>query len=246
MVEVVTIKVSGHRAGLEESVGSRIMAVQPSISDIEEGSLVEQLLADPSLRSNLLAIQGIPPDPLYFQKVDLDGAPGGVLTDVDILLCAPGQPESAVAIEAKRVKVGANALRRRRPNKLRELKKGVQQANLLAQIGFSQVYFFVLVVVDSREKNMRKISYDGADSELRSLIEQAIIEQAISVGGLNARVGLVHYELVQPMDYPPLGMGALDAYGAHLIRSAQTVPQPAGLSRWVAEVAEHRTKMASK
>jgi len=115
------------------------MAVQPSISDIEEGSLVEQLLADPSLRSNLLAIQGIPPDPLYFQKVDLDGAPGGVLTDVDILLCAPGQPESAIAIEVKRVKVGANALRSRQPNKLHELKKGVQQANLLAKIGFSQV-----------------------------------------------------------------------------------------------------------
>jgi len=94
----------------------------------------------------------------------------------------------------------------------------------------------VLVVVDSREKNMGKISYDGADSELRSLIERAI-----SVGGLNARVGLVHYEFVQPMDYPPLGVCALDAYGAHLIRSAQTVPQPAVLSRWLARRLPIRT-----
>lgn len=213
------------------------MVVHPSISDIEEASLVERLLADRHLRSNLLGIRGIPADALYLQKVHLDGIPAGVVTDVDILLCAPGRPDSAIAIEAKRVKVGPKALRSRRPNKLHELKKGVRQANLLAGIGFSQVYLFVLVVVDSREENAGKISYGGADSQLRSLIGQAI-----SVSGLNPRVGLVHYEFVQPMDHASLGVGALGAYGAHLVRSAQAVPQAAELTRWVARVMEQGTK----
>jgi hypothetical protein len=214
-----------------------MMVVHSSISDIGEASLIGQLLADLGLRSNLLGIQGIASDPVCFQNVCLDGIPSDVVTDVDILLCAPGQPESAIAVEVKRIKVGASALRSGRPNKLDELKKAVQQANLLARAGFSQVYLFVLVVVDSREKNMGKISYDGADSELRSLIEQAI-----SVKGLNPRVGLVRYEFVQPMDHAPLGEGALNAYGARLVRSAQKVPQPDELTRWVADLMERPTK----
>src|SRR5205807_941816 len=104
------------------------------------------------------------------------------------------RPDLAIAIEAKRVKVRSGRL-----NKLHDFKKGVRQANLLARIGFSQVYLFVFVVVDSREQNAGRMSYDGTDSYLRS-----VIEQAISVSDLDPRVGLMHYEFVQPMDHAPL------------------------------------------
>ncbi len=208
------------------------MVVNPSISDIEEASLVEQLLADRHLRSNLLGIRDIPPDALYFQKVDLDGIPGGVVGDVDILLCTTGRPDLAVAIEAKRVKI-----RNHRLNKLHGFKKGVRQANLLARIGFSQVYLFVLVVADSREQNAGRVSYDGPNSYLGTLVERAI-----SASKLNPRVGLMHYEFVQPMDHAPLGVGALGAYGARLVQSAQAVPQSVDLTRWVAGVMNHGTK----
>ena len=101
----------------------------------------------------------------------------------------------------------------------------------LAQVGFSQVYLFVLVVVDSRDQNTG-ISYDGATSEL-----QGIIRKTISTKDLVQRVGLMYYELVQPMDHPPLSVGT---YGGHLERIAETAEQPHPFTQWVAQVvAQH-------
>jgi hypothetical protein len=120
--------------------------IHPSIASIPEGSLVQHLLSDRHWRSRSLGIRGIPDNSLAFQRVLLSGAPGGFEGDVDILLCAKNLPNVATAIEVKRVKVGASAFRSGRPNKLHEFEEGVRQANLLARVGFSQVYLFVLVV----------------------------------------------------------------------------------------------------
>jgi len=79
--------------------------MHPSISDISEPLLVQQLLAAPHWRSTLLGIEGIPEGARHFQAVPMAGIPGGVKSDVDILLCVPGQPDLAIAIEAKRVKI---------------------------------------------------------------------------------------------------------------------------------------------
>jgi hypothetical protein len=160
--------------------------------------------------------------------VPLSGLPDKPRGDVDILLVVPGRPDLATAIQVKRIKVGAAALRTRRPNKLHELKKGVRQANVLARIGFSQVYLYVFVVVDSREQNAGRISYDGPSSELRSLIRQVI-----SPRGLDQRVGLIHFEFVQPMDDEPLGSGT---YGADLVRLAESMAQPPEVTTWVAQL----------
>jgi hypothetical protein len=126
------------------------------------------------------------------------------------------------------VKVGASAFLSGRPNKLHEFDEGVRQANLLAQVGFSQVYLFVLVVVDSREQNAGGISYDGLTADL-----QRTIESTISTRELVQRVGLMHYEFVQPMDNAPLGIGT---YSAHLQRIAETAVQSPELTQWVAQV----------
>ncbi|MBZ5562095.1 MAG: hypothetical protein LAP13_06705 [Acidobacteriia bacterium] len=128
----------------------------------------------------------------------------------------------------KRIKVGAAALQNRRPNKVQEFKEGVRQANLLAKIGFSQVYLYVLVVVDSREKNAGRNTYKGLPPEL-----SRVIEGAISPRNLDKRVGLMYHQFVQPMDYEPLGTGT---YFGHLVRLAESAVQPEDVTAWVAQV----------
>jgi hypothetical protein len=210
------------------------MMAQPSIADIPEASLVQHLLSDGYWRSNILGIRDIPDETLDFQRVPLDSAPGNFEGDIDILLCSQSQPYAAITIEVKRIKVGAEALQSGQPNKLHAYKKGVAQANVLARIGFSQVYLCVLVVVDSREQNVGRISYAGPSPEIRNLIKHTI-----SVSGLDQRIGLLQYEFIQPMDNVPPFMGG-SAHG-HLVRLAQAVTQPAALTRWVEQLVMPRS-----
>ena len=125
----------------------------------------------------------------------------------------------------KRFKIKASAFFDQKPNKLHEFEKGVQQANRLANLGFSQVYLFVLVVVDSREHNGGKTSFAGPTMALKS-----VIERKIRPGNLLDRVGLAHYEFVQPMDHKPLTTGTS---GCDLIRLAKQAVQPPELTEWV-------------
>ena len=203
------------------------MLTHRSIADIPEAALVKRLITDPYWRWRLLQIYGIPADSIPFPSVPLRGLTGQSQGDVDILLSVPGRPDLATAIEVKIIKVGAAALRNQTPNKLRGFKEGVRQSNRLARIGFSQVYLYVFVVVDSREKNAGRITYEGLPPELRRLIERAI-----SPSGLDTRVGLMYHELVQPMDNEPLGTGT---YSGHLVRLAELAAQPAELTAWVAQ-----------
>ena len=123
-------------------------------------------------------------------------------------------------IEVKRIKVSGAAFKTGRPNKLHEYDKAVKQANRLAQVGFAQVYLYVIVVVDSRENNEGRYTYNGLTAELR-----AKIEAIFSLEQLESRIGLVRHEFVQSMDHPPLELGT---YSGHLIRLAQEVPPVGG------------------
>lgn len=204
------------------------MLTHTSIAVIPEALLIDRLIRDSHWRSRILGIEGIHSNSTLFQSVLLSGLPGKCRGDVDILLVPPGRPDLATAIQVKRIKVGAAALRTRQPNKLRGLEEGVRQANLLARIGFSQVYLYVFVVVDSREQNVGRISYDGLSRELRELLRQSI-----SPIGLDQRVGLMHYEFGQPMDDEPLGSGT---YGADLVRLAESMVQPPEVTAWVQDL----------
>src|SRR5579859_8100898 len=133
----------------------------PSIADIPEDHLIRILLSDPYWRPNIFGLDGIPDDALDRQRVPLLTAPGHFFGDIDILLSAPDHPEQAVAFEVKRIKFGARHLRNRKPSKLGNLKKAVQQANRLAKVGFWRVYLYVVTVVDSREQNEGQVTYAG-------------------------------------------------------------------------------------
>lgn len=200
-----------------------------SLATIPEKDLVRQLVENRLSRADLLGICGMPTARRVFQTQDLRGAPTDVKTDVDLLFVDPKAPEAAVAVEVKRVKVHAGTFQTGSPNKLQELEKGFEQANLLARVGFAQVYLYVLVVVDSRLHNAGRVTYDGLTSEIR-----ALIDAAISPNNLDPRIGLVVFEFVQPMDHPPLTVGA---GGTELYRLATVTPQPAELTRWIAQLA---------
>jgi hypothetical protein len=199
-----------------------------SLADIEEKDLVRRLVENRLSLTDLLGVRGMPTAPLAFQAVDLRGAPGSVETDVDLLFVESNAPDAAVAIEVKRIKVHAPTFESGKPNKLQEYKKAVAQANLLAHVGFAQVYLYIFVVVDSRHHNAGRVTYDGLTPELRSRINAVI-----SLDGLEPRVGLVVHELVQPMDHAPLTVGA-----GHMTlrRQATAVQQPEGLARWLAQL----------
>jgi hypothetical protein len=208
---------------------SALGPTHPSIAGIHEDELVERLLTDPLWRSDMFELHGIPRGLAPKRRVSLDTAPGEYRGDIDVLLCAPEHPEQAVVFEVKRIKFGAPALRPSgRPNKFREFKKAVQQANRLAQVGFWQVYLYVIVVVDAREQNAGRHTYRGLSTELKSLVTSVVTPRELS-----ARVGLCDLEFVQPMDYPPLTVGS---HSLHLHRLATAVPQSEELTKWVAGI----------
>lgn len=172
----------------------------------------------------------MPADPSAFASVDLRGTPGNFRGDVDVLLCPRSQPELATAISVKRIKFGASAVRSGQPNKLGELKKAAEQANRLADVGFHLVYSFVFVAIDTREQNVgeEQITFAGLPVELKQFVHNAV-----TVHGLNPRIGLYRTEYVQPIDDEPLSTGSF--YG-FLVRNAQPVQQANSLTEWVSQV----------
>ena len=172
----------------------------------------------------------MPADPSAFASVDLRGTPGNFRGDVDVLLCPRSQPELATAISVKRIKFGASAVRSGQPNKLGELKKAAEQANRLADVGFHLVYSFVFVAIDTREQNVgeEQITFAGLPVELKQFVHNAV-----TVQGLNPRIGLYRTEYVQPIDDEPLSTGSF--YG-FLVRNAQPVQQANSLTEWVSQV----------
>ncbi len=77
--------------------------LHPSITDIPEDDLVDQLVG-PLWRWSIFEPRGVPRDAIHKTKVEMQGAPGNFRGDIDLLLCAPGRPELAVAYEVKRIK----------------------------------------------------------------------------------------------------------------------------------------------
>ena len=212
-----------------------------SIATIDESKLVELLLTDPYWPSRIVNLAGMPDDCKNFSCVSLDAVPpNGAEGDIDILRCPPLRPDLATAIQVKRIKVSANALSTGQPNKLSGLKKGVEQSNLLADLGFHQVYFYVFIVVDSRELNVGKFAFAGSTKEIKSLLER---EVGMAASALRSTAGLYTCEFTQPMDDVPLTTGA---FGGHLVRLAQQRAQSDELTKWVAKTIANATPVRAE
>jgi hypothetical protein len=198
------------------------------ISDISEAEFVSLVLAGRHQRERLFNIHGLDAtDAIVRERIELRQYKPELVGDIDILVLPAGHPERATAIQVKRVKVGAKAVKTGKPNRLADFREGVEQANRTADLGFFQVYLFAIVLVDTRERNAGRLTYAGIDPNLQSRIRNVV-----SRNRLDARVGLLKAEWVQPMDRPPLttGSSGLELVGGLATASAQ----PADLTAWLA------------
>ena len=202
----------------------------PSLAEIPESELVRALMADPHWRQRVVGIHGIPDDAHIYPEVELDDL--GRKGDIDLLLADPCRPDFATVVQIKRIKVKQETFVSGRPNKLDALEELEHQSNLLADLGFAQVYSFVLVVVDSRAQNKGEYRFDGLTPHLRDMIASSL-----HLSGLRGRVGIVHCELVQPIDHPPLATGTSSV---GLVRMPQVISQPEVITAWVARIIANR------
>jgi len=124
--------------------------------------------------------------------------------DIDLLVCNPGAPHQAVALECKRLKVevvddGTDWI-----NKLEEVGEGVRRAKkLYEQFSFFQTYFAVISAIDAANRTNLNIPCNGITSEsvpnwdtstttFRNIVQFPRREE------LPTEIGIVFIELVQP------------------------------------------------
>ena len=203
-----------------------VTASHDSLASIPEGKLVRSLLADPVWRDRLLGLQTIPDGVEPYPEVPLYGL--GKSGDIDILAVSRNEPEHAVAIQVKRVKVSEQTFRSGKPNRLSAIEELKRQTNLLVDLGFAQVLAFAIVVVDSRAQNDGAYRFDGLTQQL-----QSAIDKSLGVDGLDPVAGFIQCELVQPMDDRPLGVGT---FAKQLRRMPTIRPQAPEVSKWVKQV----------
>lgn len=85
--------------------------------------------------------------------------------DIDVLLVDPAQPQSAVAMETKRIKIQPGRYGPQTISKLSDFGKGMIQANALWKRGFSRTYLAMLAVVDGRQATESGFLFRGPDTD---------------------------------------------------------------------------------
>lgn len=148
--------------------------------------------------------------------------------DIDVLIANPQCPETSLAIEVKRVKIQAATFHTGTPGKLQDLKRGVHQANLLAELGFHRTFLVVAVVVDGRERDYLNFASRGPTSQLAQAIDDFP-----SRAKLAARVGLAFVEIVQPVDKPITDAGSI---GVRVVRHSVAIQQPLSVTAAIARL----------
>lgn len=209
--------------------------IHDSLAEIPEDKLVDRIVTDIRWGTEFFQFSGMPSRMVGKQCVSLTHAPGNLKGDIDVLFWAPEVPDHGVAYQIKRIKFGINQLRNGTPSKLEEFKKLAQQTNLISQMGFWQVYAYVIVVADAREQNAEAQStgmftFQGLSTELRSLLYSAV-SSAIPL--FDSRIGIGEMEFIQTMDSEPFTVGT---HGLHVRRFCEPAPQSEELTKWVAEV----------
>jgi hypothetical protein len=209
--------------------------IHDSLAEIPEDKLVDRIVTDVQWGREFFQFYGMPSGMENRQCVPLQTAPGNPKGDIDVLFRAPDLPQQSVAYQIKRIKCGINQLRNGTLGKLEEFKKLAQQANLLARMGFWQVYAYAIVVVDAREQNAKeenagRMIFEGLSSEMKSKVESAV---SSATQLFDARVGFGVMEFVQTMDSAPFTVGS---HGLHIRRFAKPAAQSEELTKWVAAI----------
>ncbi len=196
---------------------------------------MDRIVSDILWGREFFQFYGMPSGMVPRQCVSLLSAPGAPKGDIDVLFSAPSLPEQAVSYQVKRIKFGINQLRNGTPGKLEEFKKLAQQANLLARMGFWQVYAYVIVVVDAREQNAEdqnagKVTFEGLSSQMGSKVYSAV---SSATQLFDARVGFGVMDFTQTMDSAPFTVGT---HGLDIRRFSKPAQQSEELTNWVAGI----------
>ncbi len=125
----------------------------------------------------------------------------------------------------KRIKVGADTFATGLPNKVRQLKHGILQANLLCQLGFHRTYLLIAIVTDGRERTGLNFASRGPTTEILQTIERFPRREA-----LDQTVGLAFVELTQPIDKDIRYAGSI---GIRIAVEAETIKQSPALNEAV-------------
>ena len=145
--------------------------------------------------------------------------------NIDILICNKFRPEQTIAIESKRAKVVVYQNGSQKVNKLKEIEKGIKQANGLQSMGFWKSYLLLLIVIDARLKNGSNVIFKyGQHSETSSVYEVPMN------ASLNRDVGVAYIEIVQPTGKD---INKMALVGICIDKRAQELQQGASLTERV-------------
>ena len=169
--------------------------VVPSVTETSEQELVASLLADARVLGLIVTSLGLDPPVRHAQRVtEPFTSPSQKPGDVDVLLAAVGQPQHAVAMEAKWVKVRSEGEGRQRVNKLNAVGRAGDQTEGLLALGFARAYLMLLAVVDDRQDRRTNFLFRGTTNETFQKIIDFAEESTIP-----ADAGILYVELSQPL-----------------------------------------------
>ena len=168
----------------------------PVATEILEEALVTWLFADVRVRTVIAEELGLSEQVCWRTSVtvpfvqDSNRKPG----DIDLLLVDPGRPQTAVAVETKRIKVRPGRDGAQTVTKLLDFSKGMRQANGLLDFGFCRTYLAMLAVVDGRDATDASFAFRG--------LQPDTMEKVLQTPGwdaLRGEVGMLYVEIVQPV-----------------------------------------------
>jgi hypothetical protein len=127
--------------------------------------------------------------------------------DVDLLLCNRRDPDAAVALECKRIKVEGLDIKNDHMNKLPDAALAVQQANkLYEKCGFLETYLAILIAIDSSRQLDSNIPCrglrPGSTHDYGETKTQRAILDFPGREDLNPKIGIIFIEVVQPSGKP--------------------------------------------
>jgi len=184
------------------------MPPHDSIAKVKEAEFIRKLLDHVYYSHSIFGLKDLPiENAALLAQVDRRHYRAGLKGDFDILVVPRETPELATAIQVKRLGVTVGGADQPSSETIggrsqRLFDAGVLQTRADECLGFSQVYLWMFILVDSREQNEGRYTYDGASVEVMSRATGPILPSR-----LPDCVGLMTFEWAQPMDRAALELG---------------------------------------
>ena len=121
--------------------------------------------------------------------------------DIDLLCCHPAQPNEAIAIECKRVKITPLDPARNQANKIDAIREGVVQANHLRARGLYRTYLCIISAIDAAAQTHWNVLNRGIDPAATGYDERTTFKRIVEFPDredLHKDIGIIFFEIIQP------------------------------------------------